>query len=160
MGKTWVIVVTATLVLSGCMTNMPPSDVGSRDSPRKVLIASEDTGFKRSVVDRVVGKLGTQDWYFHIIGLDSLAAQDTAPYGAVLVLAHLWGGKIDERAMGYVRTDPANPKVILFTTRGAETPLPESLRPDLPVDAVSSASRADRVDTRAEELAALIAKRF
>jgi hypothetical protein len=160
MGRTWIVAVAAGLLLSGCMTNMPPSEVGSRDNPRKVLIASEDTGFKRNVVDRLVGKLGTRDWYFHIIGLDGLAAQDAAPYGAVLILAHMRGGRIDGRAMGYVRDDPANPKVILFYTRGAETPLPESLQPDLQVDAVSSASRTDRVDTRAEELSALIAKRF
>jgi hypothetical protein len=47
-----------------------------------------------------------------------------------------------------------------FFTRGTEDPMPERWRPDLQVDAVSSASRDDRVQRRAQELAALLEERF
>jgi hypothetical protein len=150
----------AVLVLAGCMTNMPPSQAGMTTSPKKVLVAGENTAFKRSVVARVIEKLGTQEWYLKVIGLDQLPAENTAEYGAVLLLAHFWGGKLDKRVTGYLKQDPANPKVVLLYTRGVDGPLPESVRLDLRVDAVSSASRADRVEARAAELATLLAKRF
>ena len=160
MKKLPIIGISVLLALAGCMTNMPPFEAGTAGSPRKVLVAGEDTAFKRSVVARVIEKLGTQDWYFRIIGLDQLPAQDTRQYGAIMLLAHFWGGKIDERVTNYLKQDPANRKVVLLYTRGTEDPLPGSVRPDLRVDAVSSASRDDRVEMRAQELAALLAKRF
>jgi hypothetical protein len=158
--KIQIICLACLLALAGCMTNMSSYETGNVDSTRKVLIAGEDTAFKRSVVTRVIEKLGTQDWYFKIIGLDQLPTQETEPYGAIMLLGHFWGGRIDERVTSYLKQDPANAKVVLLYTRGAESPLPESAKPDLKVDAVSSASRDDRVETRAGELAALLVKRF
>lgn len=148
------------LALAGCTTNMPAYEAGQADSPRKVLIAGEDTAFKRSVVLKVIEKLGAHGWYIKVIGLDRLAAQDTEPFGTIVIMAGYRGGRLDSRVSDFLLKDPANGKVVLFYTRGAESPMPESARPKLGVDAVSTASRDDRVETRAGQLAALIEERF
>ena len=144
----------------GCKTNMPSYEAGNTNSARKVLVASEDTGFKRRVVARVIERLGTRDWYFKVIGLDQLPAEQTGQYGAILLGTEIQGGVLEKRAAEYLKLDPANGKVVLFYTRGMEGAVPENARLDLNVDAVSSASRQDREETRAEELAALIRQRF
>jgi hypothetical protein len=59
-----------------------------------------------------------------------------------------------------VKDHPADPKLIVFYTRGTDDPMPDKYKPDLGVDAISAASVNARVDERAEELAELIRKRF
>ena len=148
------------IALVGCKKNMPSYEAGNVKSARKVLVAGEDTAFKRRVVAKVIEKLGTQDWYFRIIGLDQLSTQEAEQYGAILLLAGVQGGLLDERLTNYLKLDPTNEKLVLLYTRGVEGPLPESVKLDLQVDAVSSASRVDRMDMRAEQLAALLMRRF
>jgi hypothetical protein len=139
---------------------MKPYEVGKPESPHKVLVAGEHSDFKEQVVAQLIEELGTRDWYFRVIGLDSLANQDTEQYGAVLMVAAYRAGKLDKRVTTFLSKDPTNPKTILFFTRGSEDPLPEKSRPDIRVDAVSSASKDERVESKAGELAALLEQRF
>jgi hypothetical protein len=148
------------IVLCGCRTNMVPYEAGDTGNPRKVLIAGEHSEFKENVVIRIIETLGTEEWYFRVIGLDQLQEQETEPYGAILLVAAFRAGRLDERVTTYLSKDPQNPKTILFFTRGTEDPLPEKNKPDIQIDAVSSASKDARVELRARELVALIEKRF
>jgi hypothetical protein len=148
------------LMLLGCRTNMASSEAGDPGSSRRVLIAGEQTDFKSHVVEAMIAKLGTKQWYFRIIGLDQLAQQDTGQYGAILLLAGYRAGRIDERVASFLEKDPTDPKIVVFYTRGTEDPMPERSKPDLRVDAISSASKKDREELRAGELAELIEKRF
>jgi hypothetical protein len=148
------------LLLPGCRTNMTRYEAGNADSAHKVLIAGEATAFKQAVVDGVIEKLGTRDWYFRVVGLDQLEAQETETFGAILLVAGYRAGRLDERVIRYLAKDPTNPRVVLFFTRGSEDPMPEKYKPDVRVDAVSSASREDRVESRAQQLADLLRRRF
>lgn len=148
------------LFVVGCKTNMASREVGSPNASRKVLIAGENTAFKRKVVAKVIEDLGTGEWYFRIIGLDQLEEQNNGSYGAVLLLAGYRAGRLDRRVGSFLQHDATNPKAIVFCTRGTEEPMPDRSKPDLNVDSVSSASRDDRVDLRAKQLSALVVQRF
>jgi hypothetical protein len=150
----------AALVLGGCREYLSSAEQGDPGNAQRVLIAGERTAFKSAVVESVIGKLGTSEYYFRIIGLDGLDAEDAAAYGAILLISSMQAGKLDHSVLGFLGKDPENPKVIVFYTRGTEDPLPERSKPDLRVDVVTSASRDDRVATRADELATLMASRF
>jgi hypothetical protein len=161
MRKAVIVGLIGVLCLLGCKTDMEPYEAGNRTSARKVLVVAEDSEFKRDVVATVIERLGTQDWYFSVVGLDQLARVDTGQFGAILLVCSVRGGRLDERASAYLERDPTNAKAVLLFTCGVDGPVPE-LRDklDLRVDAVSSASRDDRVSVRAEEVAALLEKRF
>jgi hypothetical protein len=150
----------ALLFVFGCRTNMAPLEAGSVTATRRVLIAGEDTPFKRKVVARLIEDLGTRDWYFRIVGLDQADGQENERYGAIVLIAGYRAGRIDQRVSRFLRKDPTSPRVVVFYTRGTEDPMPDRSKPDLKVDSISSASRDDRVELRAGQLAALIAKRF
>jgi hypothetical protein len=160
MRKIAIIGLVGLLCVFGCKTNMIPSEAGDPNGARRVLIAGEDTAFKRKVVAKVIEKLVTQDWHFRIIGLSQLAEQETGQYGAVLLAAGYRAGRIDERVSSFLLKNPTSPRVIVFYTRGTEDPMPDWSKPDIRVDSVSSASRDDRVELRAGQLAALIEERF
>ncbi len=147
-------------LILGCTSNMTPRESGNSDAQKKVLIAGESSAFKEEVVAKLIGTLGTTDWYFRVVGLDRLEGQETGQYGAVLLVTAFKAGRIDARVSRFLGKDPMNAKVIVFFTRGTEDPMPEWSKPDIKVDAVSSASRNDRVEERAGQLAALIRKRF
>ena len=159
MGKNVLMMMACAVLAAGCASNMTPSEAGSPEAARKVLIAGETSAFKSKVVAQVIENLGTRDWYFRMIGLDRLAEQETSRYGAILLVASQRAGRMDNRVSSYLSNNPSDPKVIIFLTRGSE-PAGERVKPVMGVDAVSSASRDDGVERRAKELAALIEKRF
>ncbi len=154
------LVICALALLWGCTTNMPVSEQGDPSSERKVLIAAENTEYKRELAAQTIRAAGTADCYFRIVGLDQLEAVDTSPYKAVVLLAGYRMGRLDDRVTRFLEKNQANDKVILFFTRSSDDPLPQNKAPQVRVDAISSASRADQVGPRAEKLALLITSRL
>jgi hypothetical protein len=145
----------------GCRTDMLLMEQGDPSSARKVLIAGESTPFKEKAVKSVVQKLGTLEYYFKIEGTQLLEEQDRERFGAILLATWYSQKKImDQRVIDFLAADPRNPKVIVLYTHGGQASLPDSLKPDVQVDAVSSPSLDERVETAADSLAFLIRNRW
>ena len=119
------------------------------------------SNFKQKVADGLVKKLGIQDYYFKITGLNQLAKENTEQYGATVLIASFEWGRIDRRVTQFLQKNPANQKVIVLYTVGAEkVGIQEWANPDRKVDAVTSASSLNRVEERADELAVLVKAKF
>ncbi|MDD5065897.1 MAG: hypothetical protein PHF84_02500 [bacterium] len=147
--------------LFGCSTNMTSFEKGNITSPRKVLIAAEDSAFKKKVVDRLVDKLGTKDWYFRIIGLNQLSKEDSGQYGAIILICKVSMGSIPSRVNTCLKKEQVKPKVVLFITSGSGDPLSGSIKTGIRgVDAVTSASLDGQAEKRADEIATQLIKRF
>lgn len=146
-------------LLAGCATNLPLSEQGDPSSERKVLIAGENTAYKRQLAAETIRAAGTGDCYYRIVGLDQLEALDTAPYRAVVLLAGYRMGRLDARVTKFLERNQTNDRVILLLTRSSDDPLPQNKAPRVKVDAISSASRADQLELRANQLALLIKSR-
>ena len=144
-----------------CTKDMEAFEKGNIETPQKVLIAGTDSEFKQNVVNKIIETLGTKDYYFKIIGLEQLDKEETKSYGAILLISSCMAGKIDGRVTQFLQKDPTNQKVIFFYTIGDEdTPPSGKAKPDIEVDAITSASIPDRVEERADELVTLIEERF
>lgn len=158
MQKTIIICLIGLIFIISCVQDMGLLEEGNRDASRKVLIAGQSSEFKEDVVNKVVKTLGTEEYYFKIIGLAELEKEKTKEYGAILLVTMIMARQIDGRVMQFIQNDPDNPKIIVFYTIGDQDYPPP--QPDIKVDAVSSASLSNRVNEVAEELAALIEERF
>jgi hypothetical protein len=151
----------ALLLTVGCGKDMDSLEKGDPCAPRRVLIAGTASEFKQDVVERMIRELGTKDYYFKIIGLSKLGEENIDEYGSVLLVAMYAAGRLDERVTRFLQDNPTNPKVIVFSTVGAEdSDRPEWATPDIRVDAVTSASAPDHVNRRADELVKLIKEKF
>ena len=151
------------LVTAGCQDEMAYLEKGSPSAERKVLIAGSASEFKQDVVTRVVKKLGTEKYYFKIIGLDGLEQEDLSQFGAVLLVARFAAGRMDARVTQFLKKDPTNKKVIVFYTIGsdrADAVASAQARAGIQVDAVTSASLPAQAEQRADELVSLIEARF
>lgn len=160
MPKIILVIFITVIVLGGCKTNMVPYEAGNADSPCKVLIAGEDSEFKRNVVTRVIEVLGTEECFFRVIGLNKIQEQETEQYNAILLITSYRAGRLDRRVTRYLSKDPPKTKTILFYTGGSDDPMPEKNKPNIQVDAVSSASNDSRVYERAAQLVSLLEQRF
>lgn len=161
MVKMMLVVLAAAVLLLGCYEDMEPFEVGDSSAEQKVLIAAESTDFKTKVVDTVIGNMGTGESYFRIIGLSQLKDADTDQYEAVVVISAVKGGQLDGSVKSFLGNGTAESKTVLFVTAGGEVPVTEMKKKlGVKVDAVSSASRNNRVEAKAEELKALLEKRF
>jgi hypothetical protein len=149
------------VLLFGCKSNMPSFERGDANSPKKVLIAAEESTFKRNIVENLIDTIGTEDWYFNVIGIDGLNEADPEQYGAVLLICKMTGGRVEARTRAFLEEQDGNPKLIVLLTTGGKGELPDSAQSDIgTVDAVSSPSKTASVEETANELAALIEKRF
>jgi hypothetical protein len=146
---------------AGCQDEMAYLEKGNPSAERKVLIAGTASEFKQNVVTQVIKNLGTEKYYFKVIGLDRLAKEDTSQYGVILLVARFAAARMDGRVTRFLEQDPDNKKVIVFYTIGSEEAgVAAWAEPDIKVDAVTSASLPERVKQRADELTALVEARF
>ena len=161
MRKIIIIIFVGLFFICSCQQDMASAEKGDIDAARKVLISGVTSEFKQNVIDKVIEMLEPQDYYFKIIGLDQLDGEETEQYGAILVVSTYAAGRMDGRVTKFLQKDPADPKVIIFYTIGDENNPPSGrAEKDIKVDAVTSASSPNSIEKRAEQLVALIEKRF
>jgi hypothetical protein len=161
MTKSKLIILATILCFLGCTVSKKIIETGNNNSSRKILIATENSEFKKEVVDRLIEKLGMQDYYFRIISLKQLEEVDRGQYGAILLVCKVTAGKIQARANTFINKELANPKLIIFLTSGSGDPLSEFNTADMSgVDAITSASRISEVEKLADQLKKLLIKRF
>ena len=143
--------------------------LGAQIQPFQIERSGDSASLKSQTLDQtnagiavvLVEKLGTEDYSFQIKGLDLLKEQDRDGYGVILLATWCSQKKImGSNAASFLEEDPQSSKVIVLYTHGGADPYPDTNKLDIHVDAVSSASTKDRVETVAEVLAALIEARF
>ena len=156
MKKYLLITITISILLVGCLTkDMENRELGNPASPGKILIAGVMSEFKQQVIKRVTEKIGKDKYYIKITGLDNLKKEDTSMYSAIVLINVLMAGQLDGRIKNFLNADPDNDKVIIFTTTGGGI----NYKPPA-VDSISSASKSELVEQKADELVELIRKRL
>ena len=114
MWRITLIALMALLLTIGCKNDMNSLEKGDPAAARKVLIAGTTSEFKQNVVDRVIEKLGVEDCYFKITGLDQLNKEEIDQFDAILLVARFAAGRMDGRVTRFLEKYPANEKTVVF----------------------------------------------
>jgi|GEM_PF-219728 len=117
-------------------------EVNSADLPNKVLIATQGSDFKRAVVDGVCRTLGEKSIYVKVVDVRELDHVEREPWQAILVINTVMMDKMDSHVERFVARPDFKDDVLLLVTAGGADFKPA----DLPVDAISGASRRTDVD--------------
>ena len=161
MKRLIVVAIAVIPLLIGCQTDMSHIERGNITSANKVLVVGTSSDFKQKVISQVMESKQLQQCYFNVIGLNQVDKVDTEPYQVILFVTTYMAGHLDGRVTQFLQKDPLNAKIVVFYTVGDEDHPPSGRhKPDIRVDAVASASKSSRVQERADELVALIEKRF
>ena len=126
------------IVHFGCaLKTVDTSETGIRkEYVPKVLIATQQTKFKRSVVNEIRDSLENNSCYIKVIDVRKLKNESTANYNAVVIINKCMAGRPDPRVESFIIDVQEKNKIVLLTTGVMESWKPDSSE----IDAMTSAS--------------------
>ena len=138
------------LVVWGC-ASPPVATVESGPAAalnRKVLVATQNSKFKRALVSEIHDELNQNSIYMKIIDVKRLKNQSGAEFSAVVIINKCMAGRPDPRVESFIDREPQKNKIIVLTTG-----IHDSWKPDAPgVDAMTSASVLDNSNQVAKSI--------
>jgi hypothetical protein len=109
---------------------------GSYEGTPRILIATQHTKFKRTLVSEIRTSLQKKPCYIKIIDVKALRNESIQNYHAVVIINKCMAGRPDPRVEDYILDVPEKHKIIMLTTGIMDSWKPESQD----VDAMTSAS--------------------
>ncbi len=139
------------LALGGCaLKSVEPTEDGRRDARNgRVLIATQKSEFKRTVVSEIKDNLGDNVAYVRIVDVKWLPNETPANYNAIVILNRCMAGRPDPRVETFIDELPQKNKVIVLTTGRLDSWQPDSTE----IDAMSSASTMSATSPIARSIA-------
>jgi len=121
-------------------------EVNDPHSAQRVLIATQGSTFKDSLVAEIVGQLKPRNVYLNVVDISALAAVNDGDWNAI-VIVHTWEmRKPPADVQAFVERARNSGKLVALSTSGAG-----SFKID-GIDAISTASVIDDVPARAAEI--------
>ena len=126
------------LPLLGCaMGTVDTTEFGSKGAQNSwVLIATQKSDFKRTVIYQIRNTLESNSCYIKVVDVKRLPHESTDGFNAIIILNKCMAGRPDPRVESFIDNVPDKEKIILLTTGRLDSWKPESQR----VDAMTSAS--------------------
>jgi hypothetical protein len=134
------------------------SDVSTIPGQRTVLIASRASAYKKQLVSELQKQLSAAHIPHTTIGVKQLAKVDPNDYGAVVVINTCLAWGLDHEVSAFLESQKTNSNIILLTTSGEGSWLPNKRGRDF--DAISGASIEANVSDVARNLLERIQKRL
>jgi menaquinone-dependent protoporphyrinogen IX oxidase len=115
---------------------------------RKVLIATQQSGFKESIVAQVTDALSEDACYIRVVDLTELEAETPEEYDAVIIANTCIAWRVNRAVRAFLKEFEARERVFLITTADGE----DCGEPPAGVDAVTAASKTGRSSEIAQEV--------
>ena len=149
------VLVVVGLAFCGCAVRaVKTTEAGDPRAGNKVLIATQSSEFKEAVVTRIVEGLKEDLCYVKVIDLKALKDEPATEYDAVVVVNTCKAWRMTRGASRFVKNFEDKEKVVLLTTAGGGDWMPKSAG----VDAITSASKSQKVDPLADEISDKVRK--
>ena len=149
------VLIIVALAFCGCAFRaVKTTEAGDPRAGKRVLIATQQSEFKEAVVSKIVEDLKKDLCYVRVIDLKRLEDQPAADFGAIVVVNTCKAWSLSRGASKFVKRFPDKDRVVLLTTAGGEDWKPKSVE----VDAITSASKAQKADPVAEEIVGKVRK--
>lgn len=132
------ILVLGCLSFLGCtLKTVDTMETGDKTSAKsRVLIATQNSEFKRTVVSEIKAALGNDIFYIKILDVKWLPTVSVEDFDAIVILNRCRAGRPDPRVESFIDETRDKQKVIVLTTGRLDSWRPESPQ----VDAITSAS--------------------
>ena len=146
------------VIVGGCtaphyiwkQNDMASVEINAPGLKHRLLIASRDSEFKQALVDKIRNAFSEPSTYIKIIGVESLADEDAQAYSAVLIINTAMGWTVDIPVEKFLKRFGELSNIIVLTTADGGDVYPNLKNRN--IDAISSASVMDQVDTLAGDI--------
>ena len=160
MNKIYFVILLFLLTASSCRKDMIHQEFGDKNSVKKILVTGTPTQYKESVIQNLIKKLGTTEYYFDLKPIKQLSKEDLSQYGVILIVDTLMAGKLDQNIVTFLGKKGYQSKTVVFFTRGGEVPGSNWPYPEIQVDAITSPSVDSVSNEKVEQLVHLIQAKF
>ncbi len=147
------IAASAMLFAAGCSTMRPAKPVSTEKGPKVVCILFKDTNFKTEVAGKVTAALSAQGFRVVTGTPSQRKAVKAADYGAVVYMAEYWAWHTPGHAKRYFQDNDEAANILIVVTSGDPVVTIKK-----PFDAVTTASKPDRVEPVAQEILTRLGK--
>jgi hypothetical protein len=113
-----------------------PYQVGDPAAPQKILIASQGSDFKNTLLEDIVKQLKSDDVYMSIIDCTSLKEDNVKDWNAVVIIHTTKVHQIPKYVSGYLQQFPDLSNFVLVSTSGGG----DEVVTEFEVDSISAAS--------------------
>ncbi len=137
------------LWISGCAKRpIPTNIIGPVDSKERLLIVTQDSTFKDTVVSNIISEFEKEKVFIEVIDLTRLPDKSTRDYGAIVIMNDYKFFRMNNDVTAFMQRvdDNEKRKIVLLTTAGS----PTLVKDDLDVDAFTSASKMIQADAVSE----------
>ena len=139
------VAVIGILLLSYIIMNtqgvIAPFEAGSPQSSYKILIASQGSEFKESLVGKIIDQFETPETYFSVIDCTSLQDIRIEDWSAIIIIHTMQIHKMPAKAKKFLDEADDFSNIMLVCTSGGG----DEIFTDYDVDAISSASRMNKI---------------
>jgi hypothetical protein len=125
-------------------------EINSAALDKKLLIASRESEFKAAIIAKVKKAYADRDLYIRLIGIENLEGEDPQQYTAILIINTCMGWDVDWRVTDFLERSADLRSIVVLTTADGENIYPKL--EGRQVDAISSASVAEKIDPLAEQI--------
>ncbi len=145
----WLLILTCVAQAGCALAPVETIEIGDlANCSRKVLIATQQSPFKESIVVQVTDALKEDACYIRVVDLTELEAQSPEEYTAVIIANTCIAWRLNPLVKGFLKGVKARERVFLITTANGE----ECEEPPMGVDAVTAASKTGRSSQIAQEI--------
>ncbi len=123
-------------------------EVGSPDSGRKILIATQGSEYKNLMVDTLTSRLEGEDVYISVIDISGLSEIGQKDWDAEIIIHTTEGYRLPEVVKEYLGRVENPDEVLLLITSGSGEWKPE----DCKVDVLTSASKVADISELANRI--------
>ena len=131
-------------------------EIGDNSNEKKVLIAVQVSEFKNQLLDAVVTELRT-NIYLNIIDIEDLPDSSAVDFDVVVIITEKRVFNINKNAREFIENTAEKDKIVLFFTEAGKSRMPEEF---IGIDAVSSASRYENLESMKEFIITELEKRL
>jgi hypothetical protein len=143
------LLVLPAILIPGCsLQTLKPMEIGNENYKKSILIATQPTDFKKAVVAEIIEALKKDVNYIKVIDIKHLKNEPTVAYNAIVIVNTCRAWSLSWKVSRYLEKTAEKEKIILLTTANGEDWQPK----DKQVDAVTSASKLNKVDVVAESI--------
>lgn len=118
-------------------------EINSPEAGYNILIASQKSNFKNSLVERLVDDLNSDSTYIKVIDVTELSGINDKDWNAMILINTCEAGMMQKDVIRFLSQTAYKDRIILLTTSGSGVWKPA----DSPVDTFSSASKKESIDS-------------
>ncbi|MCF8368067.1 MAG: hypothetical protein K9G76_03435 [Bacteroidales bacterium] len=118
-----------------------PFEAGNPQANFKILIASQGSEFKESLVGKIIDQFETPETYFSVIDCTSLQDIRTGDWSAIIIIHTMQVHKMPRKAKKFLDEADDFSNIMLVCTSGGG----DEIVTDYDVDAISAASRLNKL---------------